>query len=358
MRFGILGSGAGGQALGFELSDKGFATVISDLPGFTTQLEAIRKNNGVIRRLGEETILRQVRATMDLKEVLEEADVIFIVAPAFGTKPFAAACKPYIKKGQHFIICPGSGGGALEFKKELGLDLFDEDIIVAETHTLPYAARVLEPGIIRIKLFVEKLIFTALPSKKIEVITSVARQIWGNEKIVPGKSVLETALIDGNPVIHAPVTILNAALIQRTKGNFLFYHEGITDAVADLMQAVDMERLALARALGFELLSEPQMSCKEGYIDPDKVNYREGYNKSRNFGITKGPDSLENRYLTEDVGYVMVFWSTLGRLLGIETPTIDSIITITSKMLGRDFREIGARTVDTLGLTKENVYKI
>lgn len=259
---------------------------------------------------------------------------------------------------QHFIICPGSGGGALEFKKELGLDLFDEDIIVAETHTLPYAARVLEPGTIRIKLFVKQLILTALPSKKAEVIAEVARKIWGSEKIKVGKSVLETALIDGNPVIHPPVTILNAALIQRTKGDFLFYHEGITDAAADLMQAVDEERLALAKALGFDLLSEPQMSYNEGYIDADKVNYRDGYNKSKGFGITKAPDSLENRYLTEDVGYVMVFWSTLGDLLDVETPTIDAIITITSKMLGRDFRRIGARTAVTLGLTKENIYEI
>lgn len=358
MKFGILGSGAGGQALAFELADKGFAAIITDLPGFTTHLEAIRKNNGVTRKQGEEVTIRPVRVSTDIKEVLEESDIVFVVTPAFGTKPFAAACRPYIRQEQHFIICPGSGGGALEFKKELGLDLFDEDIIVAETHTLPYAARVLEPGTIRIKLFVKQLILTALPSKKAEVIAEVARKIWGSEKIKVGKSVLETALIDGNPVIHPPVTILNAALIQRTKGDFLFYHEGITDAAADLMQAVDEERLALAKALGFDLLSEPQMSYNEGYIDADKVNYRDGYNKSKGFGITKAPDSLENRYLTEDVGYVMVFWSTLGDLLDVETPTIDAIITITSKMLGRDFRRIGARTAVTLGLTKENIYEI
>ena len=62
--------------------------------------------------------------------------------------------------------------------------------------------------------------------------------------------IFQTTLQNGNPVIHPAVTLLNAALIERTGGDFMFYEEGVTEAVGRVMKAVDDERLAIARALG------------------------------------------------------------------------------------------------------------
>ena len=43
---------------------------------------------------------------------------------------------------------------------------------------------------------------------------------------------------------------MNAGWIQHTGGDFLFYHEGFTDAVGRVTAAVDAERMAVAKALG------------------------------------------------------------------------------------------------------------
>ena len=40
------------------------------------------------------------------------------------------------------LVCPGSCGGAIAFKRAAGLALDDERCVVGETSTLPYAVRV------------------------------------------------------------------------------------------------------------------------------------------------------------------------------------------------------------------------
>ncbi len=40
-------------------------------------------------------------------------------------------------------------------------------------------------------------------------------------------NVLQTSLQNGNPVIHPAIALLNAALIERTGGDFFFYEDGV-----------------------------------------------------------------------------------------------------------------------------------
>jgi opine dehydrogenase len=331
--------------------------LIADLPDFQSQIAAIAAKGGITRRTpdGEETF-RPVKTAKDIKELVETCDVIFISCTAFGMRAFGKACKPHIKEGQIFILTPDTGGGVLEFRNELGLDPNDPKIVTAGSDTLPYAARVLAPGVIRIKLFAASLKFAALPIAAKPIAEAALKSIWPEEeKIIFVDGIMRIVLENTNPVIHPAVTLLNASRIQHTKGDFIFYHEGVTDASADLMEAVDKERLALGAALGMQLLTEPEGSHAAGYIDADKINYRDGYNKSKNFGITKAPDTLDHRYFNEDVGYGLVFWSSLGDLLGVDTPVIDALTLIISRIMGKDYKAMKLRTAETLGLTADNI---
>ena len=79
-------------------------------------------------------------------------------------------------------------------------------------------------------------------------------------------------------------------------------------------------------------------------------NYGEAYRNAPGFrGITAQPQ-LDHRYLTEDVGYGLVFMSALGRQLGVETPVIDAMIRLTSVLMDRDFASEARRTPETLGI--------
>jgi opine dehydrogenase len=348
----VLGAGAGGLALAHDAAARGHAVRLFDLPEFPAHIAAVQAAGGVTLVQDGQSSLQPVTATHDCAEALAGAEAVFAVTPAFGTRPMAEAARPHLQPGVTVVVCPGSGGGALEFKAALGLGYADPSITVGEAHTLPYAVRATAPGVATLFHRVDRLIVGAVPSARTaQAVDALAAVIAA--PVTPARNVLETTLIDGNPVIHPPITVCNAALIQRTGGDFEFYAEGITDAVADLMQAVDEERLALARAFGLDLPSEPEMSCREGYIDPAQVNYRLGYKTSPGFAGIKAQAQLEHRYLTEDVGYVMVFWTTLAELAGVATPVMDALVTLTSALLGRDLRAGAPRTAARLQLTPE-----
>ena len=72
------------------------------------------------------------------------------------------------------------------------------------------------------------------------------------------KNILQTSLQNGNPVIHPAITLLNVALIERTQGDFDFYHQGVTPTVGRLIRAVDNERIAIGKKLGVEVIPDPE----------------------------------------------------------------------------------------------------
>jgi opine dehydrogenase len=82
----------------------------------------------------------------------------------------------------------------------------------------------------------------------------------------------------------------------------------------------------------------------------NEANYTTGYSKAPGFLGIRAQSQLDNRYLTEDVGYSMVFFTDLARALHVPTPTMDAVVHIASVILGRDFVAEGARTMATMGL--------
>jgi opine dehydrogenase len=55
----------------------------------------------------------------------------------------------------------------------------------------------------------------------------------------------------------------------------------------------------------------------------------------------KSPSSLDHRYVHEDVGYGLVPMAALGRLAGVATPTIDSLVHLASLAVGIDYARDG-----------------
>jgi len=278
---------------------------------------------------------------------MDGAELVLVVGPAYATEPLAEAVRDHLRPGMAVVVCPSSCAGAIAFKRAAGLDLADETITVGETSTLPYAVRVTHPGTIKVFLkLAAGLSVAGLPRAGTKRLFDVVSGVYPAMEMAD--SVFQTTLQNGNPVIHPAVTLLNAGLIERTHGAFLFYEEGVTEAVGRLIEAVDLERLALAGALGVRILSEPALGVRQGYMAEE--NYSTGYSTAPGFLGIGAQHQLDNRYLTEDVGYSLVFLSDLASRLGVATPVMDSVIEIASVVLARDFRGEAARTISTLGL--------
>jgi len=355
VKISVLGSGNGGTAVAFEWAQKGHEVYLFDFDQFPENIAAINKQGGIIS-IGEmEGFVKLAYAGHDIKTVLTDADLILVVGPAYSTAAFAEACKPYLKDGQIYVICPSSCAGSLVFKNALGLSIDDESVIIAETSTLPYAVRIVGDAKIEVYNRLKGSYFlAALPSKYNKKVYDLFSQVHDNVELA--KNILQTTLQNANPIIHPSVTLLNAALIERTGGNFLFYEEGVTKAVGRVIEALDKERIAIGAKLGIEVIPDPVLGLKQGYMA--ETTYDIGYSKAPGFKGIKAQPKLDHRYLNEDAGYGLVFFADLARHIGVETPTIDAIIQISSIVMARDYKSEGARTMSSTGLSKYSLKEL
>jgi opine dehydrogenase len=347
MKVAILGSGGGGLAVAHDFSTHGHEVRLWDFEEFPGNIKAVERNGGVFAEGHLKGFTLVKYSGHNISETLRGAELIMAVGPAYSTKPFAEACRPHLEKGQVVIVCPSSCGGSVEFKNGIGRPIRDEDILLAETNTLPYAVRVTEPGRIRVFLKLRGGLFlAALPAGNTERVLNMVRDVYPHLKAA--KNIMQTSLQNGNPVIHPAITLLNVGLIERTSGDFYFYEDGVTAAVGRLVEAVDNERLAIARRLGADVIPDPELGMLQGYQTEN--NYDSSYRKAPGYQGIKAQSSLDYRYFNEDVGYGLVFMSGLGAQIGVPTPHIDSIITIVSTIMQRDYRKEQKRTMETLGL--------
>ncbi len=349
MNIAVLGSGNGGCAIAFDCAAHGHQVRLFDFEQFPQSIQAVQKNGGIHCEGILEGFQSVVSAGHDIEKTLDGADIIYAVGPAYSTRPFAEACRPYLKQGQIVIVCPSSCGGSIEFKNGAGLDLRGRDIIVAETSTLPYAVRLLEPG--KIKIFNKLkggLFLAAIPAKNTNHVLGQVRDVYPT--MSAAKNILQTSLQNGNPVIHPAITLMNVALIERTKGDFDFYREGVTPAVGKLIEAVDIERIAIGKKLGVDVIPDPELGVIQGYMT--EATYDNGFITAPGFDGVKAQSSLDYRYFNEDVGFGLVFFQKLGEQIGVATPVISAVITMVSLLMSRDYLGEAQRTMETLGLSK------
>ena len=348
MKIAVMGAGGGGLAVAYEWASQGHDVALYAQQAHEDHLIPVRDRGGIQAEGVLEGFVNLKTVTTDIAEAMDGVEVVFVVGPAYATEPFGRDTRGHLRPGMTVVVCPSSSVGSLAFKRAAGLDLYDESIIVGETSTLPYAARASMHASVRIfHRFDVGLSAAAAPRSNTPRLLEVLRQVYANTEAAAG--IFQTTLQNGNPVIHPAVTLLNAALIERTGGDFMFYEEGVTEAVGRLIQQVDGERISVGRALGVDIFSEPDLGVRQGYMS--ESNYSTGYSTAPGFRGIKAQDELHHRYLTEDVGYSMVFLTDLARQLSVPTPTMDAIIHIASIVAGEDFATNRARTVDKMGLS-------
>ena len=347
MKVAVLGSGNGGCAVAFDFAAHGHQVSLFDFEQFPENVRSIHDCGGIHAEGELDGFAPVAYAGHDVAQALDGAEMVVAVGPAYSTKPFAVACRPHLKPGQVVVVCPSSCGGSIEFKNGAGLDVRDETVLVAETSTLPYAVRVTEPG--RIKVFLKLrggLLLSAVPARNTPHVLQRLRDVY--PAMQAAQSVLQTSLQNGNPVIHPAVTLLNAALIERTQGGFLFYEEGVTPAVGRLMEAIDRERIAIGRKLGIEIVPDPELGRRQGYMQV--ADYESGYATAPGFQGIPAQKALDNRYFHEDVGYGLVFMKDLADQLDVETPNMTALIRLASVLMNRDYLGEARRTMASLGL--------
>lgn len=354
--FCVLGAGNGGLAMAAHLALKGF--VVNLYNRTPERLRPIQQAGGiqVIAHNGDELPRGRARlgvVSAKAAEALAHTDILMVAVPATGHAFMAEQCAPLLRDGQIVILHPGRTGGALEFHHILRQKKVQADVVVAEAQTFLYASRSVNPAQVQIFRVKNSVPVAAIPAYRTpEVIKSLS---VAYSEFVPGDNVMKTSLDNIGAVFHPAVTVLNAARIESTHGDFEYYIDGITPSVALALEALDKERVAVGAALGFNCMSAREWLYiaydAAGRTLHDAIRANQGY-----YGI-KAPTRLNHRYLFEDVPMSLVPIASMGDMLGVPCPTIQAIIHLANLLHGCDYWQTG-RTVARLGLAGLNLQQI
>ncbi len=166
-------------------------------------------------------------------------------------------------------------------------------------------------------------------------------------QFIPAPSVLHTSLDNMGAIFHPALTLLNAGWIERTKGDFQFYIDGVTRSTAHVLEVLDRERVTIAAALGVQARSALRW-LKDAYSAKGQTLY-EAIQANPGYQGIKAPRNLRHRYIFEDVPFSLVPLASLGAQFGVDTWAIDAMVQLACVIHGTNYYERG-RTVEDMGL--------
>ena len=293
-RVAILGAGAGGLSAAVELARVGHDVVLWNRNDKTL------RTNAPHRAVRFEGVLGEGSHTLaavsdDLSAAVGGAEVLVVCLPSIAhRRVFDDLAR--LGMSQPIVLNPGHTGAALEARqcwRRAGAPMPP----IAELSTLTYVARV-HDGVVRTTGRAAAVRVAGLPGA--EPAVAAAQELFPCAR--PVLDVLASSLANVNLVLHPPGAVLALAWAESTGGDFTFYRDAMTPGVERVIEALDAERLAVARAFGHELLPLVQEMAEIGTVDPGSpvgdvaAAIRAG---SANRSI-KGPDSTQHRYYRED----------------------------------------------------------
>jgi opine dehydrogenase len=340
----VLGAGHGGLALAGYLSQRGHHVALWNRS--PERVEAVAARGGIVLTSpGPVSAFARIDvATSDMARALADARLVLVAVPASGHADVATACAPYLRDGQTVLLLPGRTGGTLEFRAALNRAGCKARIVLGEANTFPFAARGVGPASAVIYGSKAEVLAAALPATRTPELIAVCKAAL--PMLAPAPSVMHTSLANVGAILHPIIALLNADRIARGV-SFDFYADGVTETVAETLAAADAERLQIARAYG---IPEPSLiewvETAYGHR-ADDVRGAIGGNPSY-VGI-KAPNTLQHRYLTEDVPTGLIPLIALGRAAGLELPTLTRIAERCQDILGGEPWQ-RPRTLEALGL--------
>ena len=325
MNFTIIGGGKTGRALAVYLTSKNEKCLIKTRDA----AKAALVNEKGIEAEGALSGCFKAPMTTSMEEAAAFGDVIIIMTVANAHREVAEQLKPLLRKGQRIVVF-NSNWGALEFKQVLGSLIDELELIVAETGAQLFVASAKAENHVSMTIKARTSVCATDSSKTAQLIDEL-KEVF--PQFAPAGSIIETTMSTTNPVIHVPLTILNAARAENAQP-FRFYADGASQKGVDLVVALDRERIQVAKALGCGI---DDVLTGINSFWPDKYdNLFDALTKNPAYIKAAGPQLLDHRYLTEDVPFGIAPIAKIGRLFGIPTPYADAVMAFCLAVFGEE----------------------
>lgn len=344
-RIGIIGSGSGGRAIAGMVAKKGYKVIL----GYRTKkkVATIKKHKTleVSGALEEDVKLESV--TNNIQKLVQNSNIILVVVPANAHDAVMDQIAPYLVDGQIVLLNPGRTWGAINAYNRLKQLRPNLEIFIGETQTLLYTCRAIDDRGVHILKVKDEVDCCFYPESDNILMEDIVTDMLPTLNIID--DIRHTSLNNIGAIVHPATVLLNSGAISRQQ-EFLFYSEGMTRAVVNVLEAIDEERCTVIKRAGLE--SKSLLQWLEDVYGCYEDNLFDAFRNVSCYAGIKAPPRLEMRYVFEDVPTGLVPLASLGDYYGINTPNIDSIIQLASCMFQRDFMKLG-RTIDRIGVPEE-----
>jgi opine dehydrogenase len=346
MRIAVLGGGNGSFAAAGDLA----------LAGHEVRLW--RRDTGAVaqhRAAGGGIIVVDFRGrhetrpaliTTDMAVAVRGAELILCPTPATAQPDIAAALAPHLADGQVVFLPPGTFGSVL-FAKSAHAAGNRAEIAYAETGTLPWLTRKHGPFEAAITVRAKRLPTGVFPLHLAKPALEVIGRAFPGV-IEPCGDALSASLMNAGPVIHPPLIIMNAAALEYFE-RWDIHKEGTQPCVRRVTDALDAERIAIRRALGY---GDPHFPLANHYAEEGEewMYGRGSHDKLTGSGNWREKIVLtEHRYMLEDIGIGLTFLASVAALAGVSVPLTHAFLALGSSICAEDFMATG-RSLASLGL--------
>lgn len=351
----VLGGGNTAFSAAADLTLKGFEVTLYELPEFDESLEPIRDDHKIhLLGVAEQGVAEIHNVTSDIVEAITASDVLLVIVPAYAHRRFAEVCAPHLMDGQTIVLMPGNLG-TLEWARILKESskadngFTAKNVTLSEVDTAPYVCRKTTPNTATIWGVVSGLGLGVFPATNTDKVKTKLESFFPG--IQPYPDVMACGLSSFNPVVHPAGVLMNVGRLEYSRGDFYFYEEGVSPTVAEVIMAVDEERRSVGEILGYDLLTANEGFHLAGF--GPKGDLWATIKGSRMLTQLKAPGSIKSRWLTEDIPFGLVSWSSIGEEYGVDTPIMKSLINIGSVVMGFDAWTTG-RSCRELGIYEMN----
>lgn len=340
----VIGAGHGGQALAAYLAYLNNPTILYNRT--KTVVDQINSMGGVQLHGMIETMVKSLKATHILKDALAQSDIIMVCIPAHAHEDIATLMAPYLTDNHKIVINPGRTLGAYLFKQYLVNAGCTLDIPICETDTFVLTSRRVRPGVSQIFSRKKKLRVAALNPQHSEIIYKCLKPSFN--MIQMEDSVLTTSLSNIGMLFHPFPALMNLSRIE-CKDTYHHYKEGITPLVANFVEKLDEERLALAKAFKINIPSAFEWLDIVYGSQGDSLYLR--LQATSQYDEILSPSDITTRYIYEDIPTGIVPMLELAKLANTPHKHMELVLELANSLYNIDFSIIGRN--DVKGFFKE-----
>jgi len=293
---------------------------------------------------GRQGSARLERATTDLGEAVEGAEILVAPLPATSHDDLAKRLAPHVTERQIVLLTPGTLGSVV-LARGLAREGGRMPYALAETGTLPYLTRKTGPAAVRAPVRAANLPAGVFPASRAGAVLKRLTELF--PALRPCADALDAALTNAGPVIHPPLVLLNAGAIDG--GRFDVHAAGTTPSVRRLIDAVDGERAATRQGWRYPA---PHYELATYYDERRAAEGLYGAGAKAKLvasGLWSETLTFEHRYVVEDAALGLSLFESAARAAGVATPATTGLLLLFGALLGRDLSGRG-RALEHLGL--------